>query len=492
MRNVPAFPALLLVLLMAAAEAGAQSSNGTYTVTGDLMASAGGRIGGGNPMQATTLLGLPAGGRATNSTYTLVGGLGTMLQAATQPVVVPTTVTGTVDDPAATVRVNGITASLVGTTFSALVPLALGPNALTATATDLLGNQASATITVHVDLPPAQKDPHGTLLVTGTVNEVGAVVSVNGVSASMSAGVFSATVGITTGYNTLTATAIDLAGNTASASVRVFVPLPASRPAMPTVGTQGPTIPRVTTTSSITIGGTKTPGTSIWINGVQVVPADDATTWTATLTLVEGDNDLVIVARDAAGTPSAEVRRTIILDNAPPIVTCAPPAKTNFNPYALTGQVDDSDTQVAINGLIAQRTGRDFTATLPLTLGPNTLSLTATSPNGLVTTVTYPITLGTVPAITAVAPADGAKAYAGAAVAITVTASDAESDAIQYQILVDGAPIAGWGASGSTTWTTAAPDSGIRTLTVRARDDYGGADEESAEFLVIRPPVQHP
>ena len=68
------------------------------------------------------------------------------------------TVTGTIDDPKATVKVNGATATIVGSDFSASVTLVEGPNTLTATATDLAGNAASASVTVTLDtVPPVIK-----------------------------------------------------------------------------------------------------------------------------------------------------------------------------------------------------------------------------------------------------------------------------------------------------------------------------------------------
>ena len=132
------------------------------------------------------------------------------------------------------------------------------------------------------------------------------------------------------------------------------------------------------------------------MNGVEVVPLSDATEWTATITLTEGDNVLVIVAKDAAGNASTSATVTIIVDNLPPVVTFAPPAKTNFTPALLAGSVDDSKTTVTINGVAANRTGRTFELTTPLSLGPNAFHLVATSPNGYVTAADYTVILGTI------------------------------------------------------------------------------------------------
>ena len=470
----------------------AQSSNGTHTLIQDTFSSAGGQIGGGNPMRAQTILGLPAGGAASNGTFTLIGSP-SMGEAPSGPITIKITVTGTVDDPTATISVNGIGAGVSGTTWTAAnVPLSLGPNTLTATATDGAGNARSASIKVYLDLPQTKKTPRFSIQVAGTVNDATATVSVNGVAAPVVSGQFSALVPLVNGLNTITASATDHpAGNTGSASIRVFVNPPGPPPAMPTVGTVGAPIPPVTTQSSVTIGGTKTPGTAIWINGAQVVALNDATTWTATITLVEGDNTLLIVTKNAEGTASAPVTITIVVDNLPPVITAAS-AKTNLNPYIFTGTVDDHLTRVEVNGLLATRSGRTFQVDVPLALGSNTLTITATSPNNYVSTRVVTITLGTIPRIQSAQPADGAKIYTGAATTIQVTATDGEADPIQYQMLLDGAVMQDWSAAASHAWTPAAADGGSHTVTVRVRDGYGGSNDRSVDVLVLRAPIQHP
>ena len=68
------------------------------------------------------------------------------------------TVTGTVDDPKAIVKVNGTTATISSGTFSATVTLSEGSNTVTATATDPAGNTASSSVTVALDtMPPVIK-----------------------------------------------------------------------------------------------------------------------------------------------------------------------------------------------------------------------------------------------------------------------------------------------------------------------------------------------
>ena len=65
------------------------------------------------------------------------------------------TVTGTIDDPEATVTVNGTPATISNGGYSAGITLTSeGQNTITATATDPAGNSATASVTVSLDTVP--------------------------------------------------------------------------------------------------------------------------------------------------------------------------------------------------------------------------------------------------------------------------------------------------------------------------------------------------
>lgn len=117
----------------------------------------------------------------------------------------PITVSGTIDDPMATVVVNGTPATVSGGIFTAGgVPLREGSNIVTATATDLRGNVGTASITVALDTTPPtvliDSPANGAIvtqptvtvtgmindIVTGTVNGDNATVTVNGIEAQVS------------------------------------------------------------------------------------------------------------------------------------------------------------------------------------------------------------------------------------------------------------------------------------------------------------------
>jgi parallel beta-helix repeat protein len=81
-------------------------------------------------------------------------------------------------------------------------------------------------------------------------------------------------------------------------------------PAQPTLNI----ITSPTNISSQTLSGTKESNTSIWINGVEVVPLDQFVNWSYSYNLSEGNNDISITSRDAAGNESLPVTTTVEYD----------------------------------------------------------------------------------------------------------------------------------------------------------------------------------
>jgi hypothetical protein len=153
----------------------------------------------------------------------------------------PTTVTGTVDEDTATVTVNGIAAPVAGGSFTIPLPLAEGPNIITATATTSTGAAATASVEVTFDTNP----PHVTItspadgfttaadsisiagnvndIVVGTVNDQQAQVSVNGAGAQVANRAFlAATVPLAMGLNTIQVVARDRVGNAATTQISVI------------------------------------------------------------------------------------------------------------------------------------------------------------------------------------------------------------------------------------------------------------------------------
>src|SRR5262249_21260519 len=117
----------------------------------------------------------------------------------------PITITGTIDDPQATVSANGVNGTVSGNTFTISgVTLHETKSLLRVSATNAAGGTGTATVTVFLDTTPPQvhidSPGDGAIvntsqvtvmgnvndLVSGTVNGDQVSISVNGMSASVS------------------------------------------------------------------------------------------------------------------------------------------------------------------------------------------------------------------------------------------------------------------------------------------------------------------
>ncbi|MEA2087600.1 MAG: NosD domain-containing protein, partial [Candidatus Caldatribacteriota bacterium] len=84
-----------------------------------------------------------------------------------------------------------------------------------------------------------------------------------------------------------------------------------------TIAPDTPTLNSVITPTNIstqTLSGTKEANTSIWINGTEVTPFNSSTNWSHSFNLSEGNNNISITSRDAAGNESSAITAIIEYD----------------------------------------------------------------------------------------------------------------------------------------------------------------------------------
>lgn len=133
-----------------------------------------------------------------------------------------------------------------------------------------------------------------------------------------------------------------------------------------------PTLNPVITPTNVsiqTLSGAKESDTSIYINGYAAVSLDNEKDWSYSINLAEGDNHLIITARNAAGLESEPVYASIILDTVPPFIIINSP---------LDGTIVYT-TQVDIEGTID---GAPFTQEENLHFGLNQLTVEASDEAG--------------------------------------------------------------------------------------------------------------
>ena len=126
------------------------------------------------------------------------------------------------------------------------------------------------------------------------------------------------------GVNVILATGTDTESNQATATVTVV--LDTIDPGIPVVTEVDPAIPEFspgldpvdTNEVDQIIIGEKEAGTAIFINGVEVVPLNNDTTFSVPVTLVEGSNVFLVKTRDEASNDSPELSVALVLDTIAP------------------------------------------------------------------------------------------------------------------------------------------------------------------------------
>lgn len=147
-------------------------------------------------------------------------------------------------------------------------------------------------------------------------------------------------------------------------------------PAQPTLDT----VLSPTNVSPQTLSGTKESNTSIWINGVEVIPVNSNTIWSYDFELTEGENSISIISRDSAGNESNEINTTIVLDTTAPAI---PSLETVTSPTNISIQIllgtKEVNSSIFINGteVISLNSSTDWSYSYNLSEGANNISITS-------------------------------------------------------------------------------------------------------------------
>jgi hypothetical protein len=342
----------------------------------------------------------------TNDTTPTITGTSNLPSGSTVTLLI-TDANGAQQSVNAVVQANG--------TFSVDVPngLAEGSYSVTATAQDAAGNSASASDSgvvdisapsLTVDAPTLTNDTTPTI--TGTSNlPSGSTVTLlitdaNGAQQSVNAvvqanGTFSVDVpnGLAEGSYSVTATAQDAAGNTASASDSGVVDVTAPSLTVDAPALTNDTTPTITGTSNLPSGSTVT----LLItdaNGAQqnvnaVVQANGTFSVDVPNGLAEGSYSVTATAQDAAGN-SASASDSGVVDTTAPSLTVDAPALTNDTTPTITGTsnlpagstvtlliTDANGAQQSVNATV-QANG-SFSVDVPNGLAEGSYSVTATA-----------------------------------------------------------------------------------------------------------------
>lgn len=103
--------------------------------------------------------------------------------------------------------------------------------------------------------------------------------------------------------------------------------------------------------SAIVLSGSKTPGTSVWVNNKKIAPFDDQSTWYGAYgTLQPGANILYVTAVDSLSRQSGAVTKNVTYDNQPPTIESSVPANNTSTAKPVTSlTINFIDTYSTIN-----------------------------------------------------------------------------------------------------------------------------------------------
>ncbi|MGH7287342.1 MAG: hypothetical protein ACREI8_04915, partial [Myxococcota bacterium] len=307
----------------------------------------------------------PANGALTNQGTALVAG----------------TATG-----AASVSVNGVAATLSGTSWTATVPLAEGANPLTAIVSNPFGLAQAAVSVTRDSTPPVvtiSSPVNGAsfgnpaITVSGSVADASPVVALTLNGLSLGAGAsFSTAYVLMEGANTLTVEAVDAAGNAGGAAVSVT--LATVQPLAVTI--DSPPAGSLISADRVTVVGTVgDAAATVLVNGVAATVTGSQFVATD-VPVTEGQNTLTAAAT-ASGGRSGEASIDVTF-NLPPKVTITSPrdgAALDVASVDVMGGVDDPAAFVRVNGRLAT-VGSDRSFFVPaVPLEPDANEITATA-----------------------------------------------------------------------------------------------------------------
>jgi RHS repeat-associated protein len=455
------------------------------------------------------------------------------------------TVSGTVSDTGTNasgvnrVVVGGVTATITGGNWTASgVPVAnIGANTVTATAFDNANNQASASIVVNRQQPPDTTAPAvsitspannfttqaDTITVSGAASDPGtpssgiSQVTVNGMPAIYNAanGTWTISgVALNVGPNTITARAYDNANNQTTATINVTREQPPDS-APPTLTVASPADGFTTQSAEVAFNGTATDtGTnasgvaSVTVGGIPATYDPQTGAWSVNSVPlpVVGTNDIVTRATDHAGnvaTHTTSITRQPPSDTQAPQIAIATPGNNTTTIEAtitVTGSADDPGqyqsgvTSVVVNGVTAayDAATHQWTASnVPVAMGPNTITATATDGAGNHTDASVSVTREEppdtqAPDLAISEPAEGSTTYAET-ITVSGTVSDTGTNASGVsQVTVNGMPATVSGNNWTVSGVALSMDA--NTITVRAYDNQNNQTVKTVHVTRALPP----
>ena len=318
-------------------------------------------------------------------------------------------------------------------------------HALAATATDRAGNigTAGAAFTIDRTNPVVIIAPIAPLTKENVTPQISVSESAE-LTATLNGAAFDAGSTITEERpHALAVTATDAAGNTGSDSATFTIDR-----TPPMIAFTSPAADARLGTRRVKVTGTAPDAVSVLVNGVPATVESDGT-FSAEADLLEGANEIVALAADAAGNGASRALRVHLDTRAPALDVLSPAANACVASADVTLRgtaVDASGVTVRIADaapIVATLNGTEWSATVPVNEGAIAVTINATDAGGHITTLVHPLRVDrTKPVITASeSGAPFAILLHRRAVAPFVRVADADAHAT-LSVTLDGVPFA--------------------------------------------------
>lgn len=226
---------------------------------------------------------------------------------------------------------------------------------------------------------------------------------------------------------------------------------------------------------------------SVLVNNVPAVL--DGSTFSASVTLNNGGNDVVVFAADAAGNSVADAR-VLYFDASTPVITVASPMDNSYTSSShldISGIVDETAT-VTIAGVYAQTDGSNrWNGSVDLVAGSNTIEIVAVDLAGNSSSIKRTVTFDVVsPAVSITSPKQDT-ATNDPDVTITGLVADNSSVVLTYSLNGVTTPVPV--VDGSFTFKVTFADEGTYPVIVNVVDPAGNTARATRNLIYdITPP----
>ena len=416
------------------------------------------------------------------------------------------TLTGSVDETAS-IRLEGPGTSLSasGTSFNFPFSLNEGANRFVLRATDTAGNMSDKSLGYTLDsiapkflgIAPADGAVSTTpnITLSGSVDESAAIqLNGEGVLQSVEGRSFSFPLVLKAGVNTYSLIATDKAGNQMTRTLHLTLQVP------PKFTTLSPADGAFVAMSTVTITGSLAEPANFKLTGEGLTLTARGDRFSFPVTLKSGVNAFHVTATNAAGN-SAEANLAL---------TFVPVTVTVTSPVDITSTTDESvtvagmiggppGTTLSINDENVALTNGSFSRTVPLSMGPNVISVLAISPardgfaNNTITIQRRSAESAVV--ITFEAPLDGAVFVAPATIQVKAQAKRPDGGILNGLQISNVSPVGfqnGVGESGFAEYEWRGVPEGTYTITAAVTDDNGTVVTKAVTIKVEPDPLDKP